>query len=161
MNGVPPNDAQNTKPTEETGSSDETGNHRPSSDSPPLASKSTVKSAPKEKPQKWRTFTATAYIALCDSGCSGVTATGIDVRHTRYYHGRVIAAVDPAVIPLGTALTIRLADGSEIEAIAQDTGGRIKGRKIDVLMANEDDAWDFRRQTVSVRIDAISGEINE
>lgn len=115
----------------------------------------------KAKAPEWRTFTATAYTAFCDTGCIGVTATGIDVSHTVKYKGRRIVAVDPAVIPLGTALTIRLSDGSEIEAIAEDTGGAIKGRKIDVLMANEADAWDFGRQTVEVRIDAISGEINE
>ncbi|MEC0370022.1 3D domain-containing protein [Paenibacillus chibensis] len=130
-----------TESSDETGSSGETGNHRTSSDN-----------HRKSPPQEWRTFEATAYVALCDTGCSGFTFTEIDVRHTRYYHGRVVVAVDPAVIPLGTSLTIRLADGSEIEAIAEDTGGAIKGRKIDVLMANEADAWDFGRQTVSVKI---------
>jgi len=103
-------------------------------------------------------FTATAYTAFCDTGCIGVTATGIDVSHTVNYKGRRVVAVDPAVVPLGTALTIRLADGSEIEAIAQDTGGLIKGRKIDVLMPSEDDAWDFGRQAVEVRIDAIAAK---
>ncbi|MDR9852922.1 3D domain-containing protein [Paenibacillus sp. VCA1] len=139
-----------TEPSGETGSSDETGNHRPSSDN-----------HRKSPPQKWRTFTATAYTAFCDTGCIGVTSTGIDVSHTIKYKGRRIVAVDPAVIPLGTELTIRLADGSEIEAIAEDTGGAIKGRKIDVLMSSARDAWDFGRQTVEVRIDATSGEINK
>lgn len=156
MNGVPPNEpvkeAQSTKPTEETGSSDETGNHRPSSDNPPLASESAVKSAPKENPQEWRTFEATAYIALCDTGCSGRTRTGIDVRHTQYYEGYRIIATDPDVIPLGSIVTVRLGNGYEFAAIALDSGGAIKGRRIDVLMANEDDAWDFGRQTVEVKI---------
>lgn len=143
---MPPNNAkeaptsnavQAPAKTDKTGRSGETGNHRPSL---------------KAKGSKWRTFTATAYTAFCDTGCIGVTATGIDVSHTVNYKGRRIVAVDPAVIQLGSELTIRLADGSEIEAIAEDTGGAIKGRKIDVLMANEADAWDFGRQTVKVKI---------
>lgn len=102
--------------------------------------------------QEWRTFEATAYVAFCDTGCIGVTYTGIDVSHTIMHEGRRIIAVDPSIIPLGTALTIRLADGTEIDAIAADTGGRIKGRKVDVLMANLHDAKQFGRQPVEVRI---------
>lgn len=102
--------------------------------------------------QEWRTFEATAYIALCNTGCTGVTATGLDVRQHITVDGRRVVAVDPAVIPLGTALTIRLADGSEIDAIAADTGGAIKGVRIDVLMANLHDAKQFGRQAVEVKI---------
>ncbi|MNC68024.1 Cell wall-binding protein YocH precursor [compost metagenome] len=61
-------------------------------------------------------------------------------------------AVDPAVIPLGTAVEVRTADGSIIKAIALDTGGAIKGHKIDVLMADIVDAWNFGRQAVQIRI---------
>lgn len=75
--------------------------------------------------------------------------------------GRRVVATDPDVIAMGTALTIRLADGTEIDAIALDTGGAIKGHKVDVLMANLHDAKQFGRQAVEVRIDAVSGEINE
>lgn len=75
--------------------------------------------------------------------------------------GRRVIAVDPRVIPLGTLLTIRLADGTEIEGIAADTGGAIKGRRIDVLMARESDAWDFGRQAVEVRVEAEPTQINE
>ncbi|WP_054955020.1 3D domain-containing protein [Paenibacillus dakarensis] len=107
----------------------------------------------KAEESEWRTFEATAYIALCDTGCTGITATGLDVRQHIEVDGRRVCAVDPAVIPLSTALTIRLADGSEIAAIALDTGGAIKGRKVDVLMARESDAWDFGRQAVSIKID--------
>lgn len=101
---------------------------------------------------EWRTFEATAYIALCDTGCTGFTRTEYDVRHTVEYEGRRVIAVDPKVIPLGTAVDMRLADGTIIEAIAFDTGGAIKGAKIDVLMAREADAWEFGRQAVEVRV---------
>lgn len=60
--------------------------------------------------------------------------------------------MDKREIPLGTALVIRLADGTEIEGIAEDTGGAIKGARIDILMADYDDAMEFGRQTVEVRI---------
>lgn len=66
--------------------------------------------------------------------------------------GRRVVATDPDVIAMGTALTIRLADGTEIDAIALDIGGAIKGARIDVLMANIHDAKQFGRQTVEVKI---------
>ncbi|MBU8597346.1 3D domain-containing protein [Alkalihalobacillus clausii] len=100
----------------------------------------------------WLTYEATAYIALCDSGCSGVTATGIDVRGSIYHGGDRIIAVDPSSIALGSRVEIRLADGTTFTAQAQDTGGAIKGAKIDVLVATEAEAWDFGRQSVEVRI---------
>lgn len=67
--------------------------------------------------------------------------------------GRTIVATDPDVIAMGTTLTIRLADGTEIDAIALDVGGAIKGRKVDVLMANIHDAEQFGRQAVSIKIE--------
>ncbi|WP_213528764.1 3D domain-containing protein [Paenibacillus cisolokensis] len=100
---------------------------------------------------EWLTFEATAYTADC-RGCIGITKTGIDVRQTQYHEGRRVVAVDPREIPLGTALDIRLADGTVIEAIAEDTGGAIKGTRLDVLMATEEEAYEFGRQDVEVRI---------
>ncbi|PAD91744.1 3D domain-containing protein [Shouchella clausii] len=100
----------------------------------------------------WLTYEATAYIALCDSGCSGITATGIDVRDSIYHGSDRIIAVDPASIALGTRVEIRLSDGTTFTAQAQDTGAAIKGAKIDVLVATEAEAWDFGRQSVELRI---------
>ncbi|QOT13709.1 3D domain-containing protein (plasmid) [Paenibacillus sp. JNUCC32] len=65
-------------------------------------------------------------------------------------------AVDPREIALGTVFTIRLADGTEIDAIALDVGGDIKGARIDVLMANLHDAKQFGRQAVSIKIEEES-----
>lgn len=47
---------------------------------------------------------------------------------------------------------MRQADGTTFEAVAQDTGGYIKGAKIDVLVADEADAVQFGRQSVQVRV---------
>ncbi|MFZ4454304.1 3D domain-containing protein [Salibacterium aidingense] len=95
-------------------------------------------------------FEATAYNADCH-GCSGITATGVDVRSSTQHNGRTVVAVDPAVIPLGTALIVELADGTEIEAVAADTGGAIDGRRVDILFASRQAALDFGRQDVEVR----------
>jgi 3D (Asp-Asp-Asp) domain-containing protein len=101
---------------------------------------------------EWHAFEATAYVALCDTGCTGITKTGIDVRNTVIHEGKRIIAVDPAVIPLDTTVDIRLADGTTFEATAQDTGGAIRGNRLDLLVSTEGKAWDFGRQTVEVRI---------
>lgn len=103
------------------------------------------------EPSEWQPFEATAYTADC-RGCIGITKTGIDVRHTTEYSGRTVIAVDPEVIPLGSTVEVRLADGTIIEGTAQDTGGAIKGAKIDVLHETYDSAIEFGRQAVDVRI---------
>ncbi|WP_396583085.1 3D domain-containing protein [Bacillus sp. SG20033] len=104
------------------------------------------------KEPTWQTFEASAYTADCPEGCSGVTATGIDVTGTTYHAGKRIIAVDPSVIALGSTVEIKQADGTTFEAVAQDTGGYIKGAKIDVLVAREADAVQFGRQAVQVRV---------
>ncbi|WP_232789975.1 3D domain-containing protein [Bacillus velezensis] len=104
------------------------------------------------EPSGWQTFEASAYTADCPEGCSGVTATGLDVSYTIYHAGKRIIAVDPSVISLGSTVEVRQADGTTFQAVASDTGGAIKGAKIDVLVANEDDAVQFGRQSVQVRV---------
>lgn len=84
-------------------------------------------------------FTATHYTAFCDTGCIGVTATGINVKSTIYYKGMRVIAVDPSVIPLGSIVKVHTANGS-FTAIAGDTGGAIKGNKIDILVSSKGEA---------------------
>jgi 3D (Asp-Asp-Asp) domain-containing protein len=100
---------------------------------------------------EWHTFEATAYVALCDTGCIGITKTGVDVRDATTHEGKRIIAVDPSVIPLGSSVEIRLADGTTFAATAQDTGGLIRGHRLDLLVSTEDEAWHFGRQTVEIR----------
>lgn len=104
------------------------------------------------KQSAWQTFEASAYTADCPEGCSGITATGIDVTGTIYHAGKRIIAVDPSVIALGSTVEIKQADGTTFEAVANDTGGAIKGAKIDVLVARETEAVQFGRQSVQVRV---------
>ena len=94
--------------------------------------------------EKTLTMTATAYTASCE-GCSGVTANGTDLRANP--NAKVIA-VDPSIIPLGTKVWVE----GYGEAIAADTGGAIKGNKIDLFMASQSDAVNWGRKTVQVKI---------
>jgi 3D (Asp-Asp-Asp) domain-containing protein len=81
---------------------------------------------------------ATAYTADC-GGCSGVTAIGRPA-------GYGIVAVDPSVIPLGTHLYIP-GYGS---ALAGDTGGAIRGNRIDLGFNSFGAAMRFGRRAVTV-----------
>jgi len=81
---------------------------------------------------------ATAYTAGC-YGCSGITATGRPAGHG-------IVAVDPRVIPLGARLYIP----GYGYAIAGDTGGAIRGNRIDLGFNSLRDALLFGRREVIV-----------
>ena len=74
-------------------------------------------------------MTATAYTAYC-SGCSGKTATGVNLRSNPNIK---VIAVDPKVIPLGSKVHV---EGYGY-AVAADTGGAIKGNKIDVFLSSK------------------------
>ncbi|MFS0786465.1 peptidoglycan-binding protein [Shouchella sp. 1P09AA] len=87
---------------------------------------------------------ATAYTAYCN-GCSGVTRTGIDLRANP---NQKVVAVDPNVIPLGSRVYVE----GYGEAIAGDTGGAIKGHKIDLFVQTKDEAYTFGRQQVQVTV---------
>src|SRR5690554_4109901 len=97
-------------------------------------------------------FEATFYTAFCPTGCTGITATGIDVRNTIYHEGKRVIAVDPNVIPIGSPVRVTLANGDSFEAVAGDTGGAIKGRRIDVLVATRDEAYRLGRMSAKVEI---------
>ncbi|MED1148949.1 3D domain-containing protein [Bacillus paralicheniformis] len=104
------------------------------------------------KTSAWRAFTMTAYTAFCAEGCTGITKTGVDVSHSIYYEGARVIAVDPSVIALGSTVEVRLADGSSFRAKAIDTGGAIKGARLDLLVSSESDAVQFGRQSVELRV---------
>ena len=94
---------------------------------------------------------ATHYSAFCPTGCTGKTATGVDVSNTIYHNGKRVVAVDPNVIPLGS--TVRVTGGGyDFEAVAIDTGGDIKGNRIDILVESTEKAYELGRKDVQVRI---------
>ncbi len=93
---------------------------------------------------KEMTVTATAYTASCN-GCSGVTATGIDLRKNP---GQKVIAVDPSIIPLGSKVEVE----GYGTAIAGDTGGAIKGHKIDLFIPSKSEAMDFGVKQVKIKV---------
>ncbi|MCW1929490.1 G5 and 3D domain-containing protein [Bhargavaea beijingensis] len=104
-------------------------------------------SAPRsEEPAGGKEFyvTATSYTASCN-GCSGITATGINLKANP---GAKVIAVDPSVIPLGSKVWVE----GYGTAIAGDTGGAIKGNKIDIFVPTKDQAYSFGRKKVKIKI---------
>lgn len=77
----------------------------------------------------------------------GITASG-----TRARPG--VVAVDPRVIPLGTRLYIQSLDGTKDYgfAIAEDKGGAIKGKRIDLFFETAEEVRQFGRRKVKVYI---------
>ncbi|ANC20806.1 fibronectin [Bacillus cereus] len=88
---------------------------------------------------------STAYSVEKSSPSERITAAGIDIGKNPNIK---LIAVDPKVIPLRTKVYV---DGYG-EAIAGDTGGAIKGKKIDVLFPTDKEARQWGRKTVKIRI---------
>jgi len=88
--------------------------------------------------------TATAYTAHCN-GCTGKTATGLDLRANPNLK---VIAVDPSVIPLGSKVWV---EGYGY-AVAGDTGGAIKGNRIDLHVPTKSDAYNFGRRKVKIKV---------
>ena len=97
----------------------------------------------------------TAY-CLCQKCCGkspsspgyGRTASGLVIVPNT---GMKVIAVDPKVIPLGTKVYVETLNGEDYGyAIAADTGGAIKGNKIDVYMDSHQDALKWGRRNVNV-----------
>lgn len=82
----------------------------------------------------------------------GFTAMGL--KPVRDPNGLSTVAVDPKVIPLGSKVYV---EGYGY-AIASDTGGAIKGNKLDVYMNSNEDCFAFGRRTVTVNLIAYPGQ---
>lgn len=111
---------------------------------PDKEKKAVTASAKKADVKRTVAVEATAYTAFCE-GCSGVTYTGIDLRANP---DQKVIAVDPNVIPLGSKVRV---PGYGV-AVAGDIGGDIEGHRIDLFMAQENDAFDYGRRQVEVEI---------
>ncbi|MDE0582400.1 MULTISPECIES: 3D domain-containing protein [Planococcus] len=107
-------------------------------------SKPSTSSSSKDKVVKEFTVSSTAYTAYC-RGCSGITRTGINLKKNP---GLKVIAVDPKVIPLGSKVWVE----GYGTAIAGDTGGAIKGKKIDVFIPTQSQALKWGRKNVKVKI---------
>jgi 3D (Asp-Asp-Asp) domain-containing protein len=91
-------------------------------------------------PQRERmAFEATAY------SIEGQTADGTHAREG-------IVAADPQVLPLGTRIRVQGAGQYDGEYVVRDTGRAVKGREIDVYLANDREANVFGRKSVQVEV---------
>jgi 3D (Asp-Asp-Asp) domain-containing protein len=111
---------------------------------PPPMAPATAKSGEEEDVTKLvaaaapQTYLATAY------NLSGRTASGKPV-------SKGIIAADPGLLPLGTR--VRLEAGSYSgEYLVADTGGGVRGRKIDVWVPTTHEACRFGRRSVKLTI---------
>lgn len=83
----------------------------------------------------YQSFVATAY------SLRGKTASGKQTRNG-------IIAADPRVLPLGTRVHI---EGHGTFVVA-DTGGKIKGNRIDIWMSSNAQAIQFGKRKVKLRV---------
>lgn len=85
---------------------------------------------------------------VCSKCCGktdGITASGA---HATPYS---TVAVDPAMIPLGAELLVDYGDGNGLcRYRAEDTGGAIKGNRIDLCVSNHAEALQLGRRTATV-----------
>ena len=117
------------------------------SSSKPEPAAEAKKSEPKSKSEptgKVLNVATTAYTANC-AGCSGITSTGFNLKSNP--NAKVIA-VDPSVIPLGSKVFVE----GYGTAIAADTGGAIKGNKIDVFFSSKSQAYAWGNKSVQITI---------
>ncbi len=87
---------------------------------------------------------ATAYCPCskcCGPNAKGITSTGIPAE-------RGVIAVDPRVIPIGSRVYV---DGYGF-AVAADTGGAIKGNRVDVCFSTHEEALRWGRKQVKVYV---------
>ncbi|MGQ9897128.1 MAG: 3D domain-containing protein [Acidobacteriota bacterium] len=137
---LPPVSAQTPQP-------DKASNAQPSSTSspeltldlpatPPLLEAFSLRNA--EPSPQAIPFVATAY------SLKGRTASGEYVRPG-------IVAADPRVLPLGSVVKIHAGQYSGLYHV-KDTGGRIRGRRLDIYMPATRDAIRFGRRTVRVEV---------
>ena len=96
------------------------------------------------QPSKTITVTSTGY-TVESAGGSGITATGIDLNKNP---NMKVISVDPKVIPLGSKVYVE----GYGQAIAADTGGAIKGNKIDIYFPTKKQAINWGVRTVKVTI---------
>ena len=91
---------------------------------------------------EWFYFIATGYSANDpDQGTNNITATGKEIK-------KGMVAVDSKIIPLGTKIEIK--DMGFFTA--EDTGGWIKGNRIDIYFETKEEAQAFGRQIIWVRL---------
>ncbi len=104
----------------------------------------TTTASVEEKAAASETYTATAY------SLRGRTATGVAP-----FQGMI--AADPRVLPLGSRVRIE-AGAYSGEYVVTDTGGAVKGHRIDIWTPTSRDAMRFGRRAVKLTILELGGK---
>jgi 3D (Asp-Asp-Asp) domain-containing protein len=102
-----------------------------------------AKAAARQQPH--RRFEATAYSK------KGKTATGTRTR-------RGVVAADPRVLPPGSVVHVKGAGPYSGKYKVSDTGGSVKGHKIDIYVPNQKSARKFGRKKVRVKVVKRGGQ---
>jgi 3D (Asp-Asp-Asp) domain-containing protein len=86
----------------------------------------------------------------CGKHADGITASGYSV----WVNGGKMVAADTRVLPFGSLLSIPGYHGGEIVPVL-DRGGKIKGRRLDVLFPSHRQAQRFGKRWVDVQVYAL------
>ena len=89
---------------------------------------------------------ATAYTHVATPGVPDINGTGDGITASGKPVQEGMIAVDKDIIPLGTKVFV---EGYGV-MLAADTGGAIKGDRIDIFMDNRQEALDFGRQHLTI-----------
>jgi 3D (Asp-Asp-Asp) domain-containing protein len=116
---------------------------RPSSVTGPLVEKAAASVNDGDFEVAPETYMATAY------GLRGRTASGKPV-------SRGLIAADPSVLPLGTRVRVEAGSFSG-EYVVADTGGAVKGHRIDIWTPTSREALQFGRRAVKLTVLSFSG----
>lgn len=105
-----------------------------------------------EQQEEWlerfevRSMEATAYTHVAVPGVADINGTGDGITASGLPVQEGIVAVDPRVIPLGTRVWV---EGFGV-LIAADTGGAIRGDRLDIFMDDKKAAKNFGRKMLRV-----------
>ena len=99
------------------------------------------------------TFDVTYYSAY-DGTQIGITRGGTNMANGNIHtsDGYRIIAVDPNTIPFGSIVRVTTSHGESFMAKADDTGGKIKGKIIDIAVSSPEEAFRLGRGTATVEI---------
>ena len=136
----------NSSSSGSSSSSGNTNNSGSSSDSESSSNNGGTSTSPTTNYKKVIQAEATAY--------SGGTITAMGLKPVRNPNGISTIAVDPSVIPLGSKVYIP----GYGYAIASDTGGAIKGNKIDLYLNSSQECTNWGRRPVTVYVIAYPGQ---
>ena len=97
---------------------------------------------------KWQEFEVTAYTS---NECGVVTYSGfeLDKNYSKYLN---VCAVDPEEIKLGSVVLVKFKNGDIKPYVALDTGGAIKGKRVDLYFTDLNEAINFGRKTLEISV---------